>query len=130
MESSAFRQRSNIVRNQKLLIRYFWNFNQEGSSFSYGTLTLNGPVVSIRKSMYQRKPETIARIFPAGIATEKSVKDPVNTFCRNSASGIFYDKRNHKPLAKISLDNAKKDLKIKDLEKQKKKRRKKDKMVF
>ena len=41
---------------------------------------------------------------------------------------VFYDKRNHKPLAKISLDNAKKDLKIKDLEKQKKKRSKKDKM--
>lgn len=37
---------------------------------------------------------------------------------------VFYDKRNHKPLAKISIDNAKKDLKITDLQKKKKKKRK------
>lgn len=37
---------------------------------------------------------------------------------------VFYDKRNHKPLAKISIDNAKKDLNITDLEKKKKKRKK------
>lgn len=37
---------------------------------------------------------------------------------------VFYDKRTHKPLAKISIDNAKKDLKITDLDKKKKKRRK------
>ena len=43
---------------------------------------------------------------------------------------VFYDKRTRKPLAKISINNAMKDLKITDLEKQKKKRRKKDKMVF
>ncbi len=34
---------------------------------------------------------------------------------------VFYDKRNHKPLAKISIDNAKKDLNITKLEKNKKK---------
>ncbi len=34
---------------------------------------------------------------------------------------VFYDKRNHKPLAKISIDNAKKDLNITNLEKNKKK---------
>lgn len=37
---------------------------------------------------------------------------------------VFYDRRNHKPLAKISIDNAKKDLNITDLEKKKKKRKK------
>lgn len=37
---------------------------------------------------------------------------------------VFYDRKNHKPLAKISIDNAKKDLNISDLEKKKKKRRK------
>lgn len=37
---------------------------------------------------------------------------------------VFYDRRNHKPLAKISIDNAKKDLNIQDLEKKKKKRKK------
>ena len=41
---------------------------------------------------------------------------------------VFYDKRTNKPLAKISIDNAKKDLKISDLQKQKKKRKKRDKM--
>lgn len=41
---------------------------------------------------------------------------------------VFYDKRTNKPLAKISIDNAKKDLKITDLQKQKKKRKKRDKM--
>ena len=38
---------------------------------------------------------------------------------------VFYDKKNHKPLAKISLDNAKKDLNIDDLAKNKKKNEKK-----
>jgi len=33
---------------------------------------------------------------------------------------VFYDKRYHKPLAKISIDNAKKDLNISDLSKKKK----------
>ena len=37
---------------------------------------------------------------------------------------VFYDRKNHKPLAKISIDNAKKDLNISDLEKNKKKRKK------
>ncbi|MGM9993191.1 MAG: hypothetical protein ACI37R_00495 [Candidatus Avigastranaerophilus sp.] len=37
---------------------------------------------------------------------------------------VFYDRKNHKPLAKISIDNAKKDLNISDLEKKKKKRKK------
>lgn len=37
---------------------------------------------------------------------------------------VFYDKRNHKPLAKISIDNAKKDLNITDIDKKKKKRKK------
>ena len=37
---------------------------------------------------------------------------------------VFYDKRYHKPLAKISIDNAKKDLNITDLAKKGKKRRK------
>ena len=41
---------------------------------------------------------------------------------------VFYDKKTNKPLAKISIDNAKKDLKISDLQKQKKKRKKRDKM--
>lgn len=41
---------------------------------------------------------------------------------------VFYDKRTNKPLAKISIDNARKDLKISDLQKQKKKRGKRDKM--
>lgn len=36
---------------------------------------------------------------------------------------VFYDKRTHKPLAKISVDNAQKKLNIKDLEKNKKKRK-------
>lgn len=36
---------------------------------------------------------------------------------------VFYDKRTHKPLAKISIDNAKKDLKITDLDKKKKRRK-------
>lgn len=36
---------------------------------------------------------------------------------------VFYDRRNHKPLAKISLDNAKKDLNITNLKKSKKKRK-------
>ena len=36
---------------------------------------------------------------------------------------VFYDRRNHKPLAKISIDNAKKDLNITDLTKKKKKRK-------
>lgn len=36
---------------------------------------------------------------------------------------VFYDKRTHKPLAKISVDNAQKRLNIKDLEKNKKKRK-------
>lgn len=36
---------------------------------------------------------------------------------------VFYDKRNHKPLAKISIDNAKKDLNITDITKTKKKRK-------
>lgn len=40
---------------------------------------------------------------------------------------VFYDKKNHKPLAKISIDNAKKDLKITDLEKRKKNRKRRDK---
>ena len=35
---------------------------------------------------------------------------------------VFYDRRNHKPLAKISIDNAKKDLHITTLKKSKKKR--------
>lgn len=38
---------------------------------------------------------------------------------------VFYDKKNHKPLAKISIDNAKSKLNISDLEKQKKKNKKK-----
>lgn len=37
---------------------------------------------------------------------------------------VFYDKKNHKPLAKISIDNARKDLNITNLEKKKKKRKK------
>ncbi len=37
---------------------------------------------------------------------------------------VFYDKRYHKPLAKISIDNAKKDLNIGDLTKKKKKKAK------
>ncbi len=37
---------------------------------------------------------------------------------------VFYDKRTHKPLAKISIDNAKKDLNISDLTKKRKKRKK------
>ncbi len=37
---------------------------------------------------------------------------------------VFYDKRYHKPLAKISIDNAKKELNITDLTKKKKKRKK------
>lgn len=37
---------------------------------------------------------------------------------------VFYDRKNHKPLAKISIDNAKKNLNISDLEKKKKKRKK------
>ncbi len=37
---------------------------------------------------------------------------------------VFYDKRYHKPLAKISIDNAKKDLNITDLAKKGKKKRK------
>jgi len=37
---------------------------------------------------------------------------------------VFYDRRNHKPLAKISIDNAKKDLNITDLTKKRKKRKK------
>lgn len=37
---------------------------------------------------------------------------------------VFYDKKTRKPLAKISIDNAKKDLKITDLDKKKKKRKK------
>ncbi len=37
---------------------------------------------------------------------------------------VFYDRRNHKPLAKISVDNAKKDLHITDLTKKRKKRAK------
>ncbi len=37
---------------------------------------------------------------------------------------VFYDKKNHKPLAKISIDNAKKDLNIKTLKKSKTKRKK------
>lgn len=41
---------------------------------------------------------------------------------------VFYDRRTNKPLAKISIDNAKKDLKITDLQKQKKKRKKRDKL--
>lgn len=41
---------------------------------------------------------------------------------------VFYDRKTNKPLAKISIDNAKKDLKITDLQKQKKKRKKRDKM--
>ena len=36
---------------------------------------------------------------------------------------VFYDKRNRKPLAKISLDNAKKDLNISDITKKKKRKR-------
>ncbi len=36
---------------------------------------------------------------------------------------VFYNKRNHKPLAKISIENAKKDLNITDLKKKKKKRK-------
>ena len=37
---------------------------------------------------------------------------------------VFYDRRTHKPLAKISIDNAIKDLKITDLTKKRKKRKK------
>ncbi len=37
---------------------------------------------------------------------------------------VFYDKRNHKPLAKISIDNAKHDLNITNLEKKKKRHKK------
>ncbi len=37
---------------------------------------------------------------------------------------VFYDRRNHKPLAKISIDNAIKDLKITDLTEKRKKRKK------
>ncbi len=37
---------------------------------------------------------------------------------------VFYDKRYHKPLAKISIDNAKKDLNITDLAKKGRKKRK------
>lgn len=37
---------------------------------------------------------------------------------------VFYDRRTNKPLAKISVDNAIKDLKITDLQKKRKKRRK------
>ncbi len=37
---------------------------------------------------------------------------------------VFYDRRTHKPLAKISVDNAMKDLKITDLSKKKKKKKK------
>lgn len=37
---------------------------------------------------------------------------------------VFYDRRTHKPLAKISIDNAIKDLNITDLNKKKKKRKK------
>ena len=37
---------------------------------------------------------------------------------------VFYDRRNHKPLAKISVDNAIKDLKITDLTEKRKKRKK------
>lgn len=40
---------------------------------------------------------------------------------------VFYDKRNHKPLSKISIDNAIKDLNISNLEKNKKKNFKKKK---
>ncbi len=36
---------------------------------------------------------------------------------------VFYNRRNHKPLAKISVENAKKDLNITDLNKKKKKRK-------
>ena len=43
---------------------------------------------------------------------------------------VFYDKRTRKPLAKISINNAIKDLKISDLEKQKKKRKKRDKTII
>lgn len=39
---------------------------------------------------------------------------------------VFYDKKTHKPLAKISIENAKKDLHITKLEKSKKKRKKYD----
>ena len=37
---------------------------------------------------------------------------------------VFYDRRTHKPLAKISVDNAIKDLKITDLTEKRKKRKK------
>ncbi|MCD7879806.1 MAG: hypothetical protein LUG16_07735 [Candidatus Gastranaerophilales bacterium] len=37
---------------------------------------------------------------------------------------VFYDRRTHSPLAKISIDNAKKDLNITDITKKKKKKRK------
>ncbi len=37
---------------------------------------------------------------------------------------VFYDKKTHKPLAKISVENARKDLNISKLEKKKKKRKK------
>ena len=37
---------------------------------------------------------------------------------------VFYDRRTNKPLAKISVDNAIKDLKITDLQKKRKKRKK------
>ena len=37
---------------------------------------------------------------------------------------VFYDRRTHKPLAKISIDNAIKDLKITDLTEKRKKRKK------
>ena len=37
---------------------------------------------------------------------------------------VFYDRRTHKPLAKISIENAKKDLKISDWKKRKKKKEK------
>ena len=37
---------------------------------------------------------------------------------------VFYDRRNHKPLAKISIDNAIKDLKITDITEKRKKRKK------
>ncbi len=36
---------------------------------------------------------------------------------------VFYDRRTHKPLAKISIENAQKDLKITDLSKKKKKKK-------
>ncbi len=36
---------------------------------------------------------------------------------------VFYNRRNHKPLARISVENAKKDLNITDLNKKKKKRK-------